>query len=481
MKRLVFAIYGTPAGVVERDGGRLTLSYLPEYIAEQNPTPLSVSIPVSTATYPTRPVEAYLKGLLPDHASVRERWARKAGVKAGDTFGLVAKIGLDCAGGAIFAPEDQIADALSGPGTIEPASTDEIADRLRRLRQDDAAWQDDEDEEHWSLAGGQGKFTLARAGDGWGFARGTAPSTHIVKPGIGRIRAQALSEHISMRACALAGLLTATTHYLVFEDQPAIVVERFDRVSASDGSTTRLHQEDMCQAFGLDASRKYESDRGPGAQRITDMLRSITTDDSVERFVRAVIANQLLGAPDAHAKNYAALHIGRASSLAPLYDVATGLVPDTTGRLRYRKGAMSIGGERGFGDVEARHWAKLADACGVRPAFVTDTVAELAEQLPSTFEQAAREVDAPDAQFVARAVALNVRAVCEQALVGLASTRRTNGRLVTPFMDELSPSDATHRRQVPGQPRVPAGARTGAQVDVVLTEQAGDDPWEGAR
>ncbi len=49
---------------------------------------------------------------------------------------------------------------------------------------------------------------------------------------------------------------------------------------------------------------------------------------------------------------------------APLYDVSTGLIPDTAGRLRYRSVAQSIGGEKRFGgEVEAKHWVAFADVC----------------------------------------------------------------------------------------------------------------------
>lgn len=266
--RLAFALYGQVAGVIERTSGRTSLEYLPEYLDRRSRTPLSLSMPVSSATYTNRPVEAYLKGLLPDHAEVRERWARKAGVRSGNVLGLVAHVGLDVSGGAIFAPEDEIEDAVKRPGTLEPATEGAIAERLRRVRQDDAAWQDDEEEEHWSLAGAQSKFTLVRTDDGWAFAEGSAPSTHIVKPGIGKIRAQALSEHVSMRALAIAGLEVAETQYLTFEDQDAIVVRRFDRRTNAAGTTVRIHQEDMIQTFAMDPSHKYEADGGPGFVRL---------------------------------------------------------------------------------------------------------------------------------------------------------------------------------------------------------------------
>lgn len=448
--KLAFALYGQVAGTIERAGGSTTLRYLPEYRAQRDPTPLSLSMPVSDVTYSSRPIEAYLRGLLPDHAEVRRRWARKAGVREGNTLGIIAHVGLDVSGGAIFAPEDTIADAISSPGHHTPATEAQIASRLRRMRQDDAAWQDDDDEP-WSLAGAQSKFTLARTEHGWAFAEGSAPSTHIVKPGIGRIRAQALSEHVTTRALAIAGLPVAETRYLTFEDQDAIVVTRFDRRHNAAGQLIRVHQEDLIQAFAMDPSRKYESDRGPGIQRIATLLRSVAGADSVERFARAVIANQTLGAPDAHGKNYSLLLVRSAATLAPLYDVATGLIPDDLGRLRYAKGAMSIGGERGFGDVELKHWEKFARAVQVPTPDVLEWVAELAHVIPDAFARAAAEVDTDDARFLGGTVADNVAALAKQTLAGLTSTRRVGGRLRTPFIGTLAQTSTTGRGSADGQ------------------------------
>ncbi|MCA0332077.1 MAG: HipA domain-containing protein [Actinobacteria bacterium] len=263
----------------------------------------------------------------------------------------------------------------------------EIADRLRRLREDDTDWLGDG--EHWSLAGAQSKFTLRALGDGWGIAHGAEPSTHIVKPGIGTIPSQALIEHVSMRATAALGLRVASTLYVEFEDQPAIVVTRFDR-RERDSRWERIHQEDLCQALALDPSRKHESDRGPGIARIARLLRDASGPAAVDEFGRAVIANYLLGAPDAHAKNYSVMLAGSALQLAALYDVASGLTAARDGRLRFPRAAMSLGGERSFGDVSGRHWTGFATALGVDPDQVREWVLTLAQQAPAAMADTIR-------------------------------------------------------------------------------------------
>jgi serine/threonine-protein kinase HipA len=397
MMRIAFALYGKPAGVIIRDGGAMNLSYYPEYLADPAATPLSLSLPLSTVPHPARPVEAFLRGLLPDHAEVRRRWAEAFGLRDRDTLGLIAAIGMDCAGGAVFAPEDRIGDVLQQPGSIVSLSEEEIGRHLARLRLDDAAWHDT-DNEHWSLAGGQSKFTLTKTGDSWGKPLGAAPSTHIIKPGISRIPAQALVEHVSMRSLALLGEDVAASEYHEFADEPAIVVKRFDRLTDRTDKPIRLHSEDLIQSFGLDPERKYETRKGPGVAKITALLRQRTDEVSMVRFVRAVIANYLLGAPDAHAKNYSVLLVGRQVTLAPLYDVASGFIADpVTNTLRYPRNAMSIGGETRFGEVGSKQWSKFAATTGLTNEEVLMTVNEIATRLPDALNDAIKEL--PEKSF----------------------------------------------------------------------------------
>lgn len=405
--RLVVVLYGRRVGEIERKAGSLRFTYDDDYLALPVATPLSLSMPLTGTTYTNRFVEAHLRGLLPDNDDVRRRWAQHFGLRDRDTFGLIAAIGSDAAGGALFIPEEKYPEALA-EGSVTPVTEAQIAERLRRLRADSTDWLGDE--EHWSLAGAQSKFTLRALGHDWGIAHGSEPSTHIVKPGISSIPAQALIEHVSMLAVTSMGLGVAATRYMEFEDQPAIVVTRFDR-RERNGRWERIHQEDLCQAFALDPSRKYERDGGPGVRRIADLLRNTSGPEAVERFGRAVVANYLLGAPDAHAKNYSVMLAGAAVQLADLYDVASGLTATRDANLRFPKAAMSIGGERAFGEIQGSNWDGFATALGVSPELVREWVRQLAEIAPSATSDSVRSLPprqrrAPELKLLAARVGL---------------------------------------------------------------------------
>ncbi|QCB92775.1 type II toxin-antitoxin system HipA family toxin [Cellulomonas shaoxiangyii] len=389
-RHLDVLLYGRVIGhVTQSHSGRHTFTYDAQYAGDVDATPLSLSMPLAPASYPGRRIDPFMAGLLPDSEEVRERWARLFDVSAVNYFALLEHMGLDCAGAVQFVGARDDED-LARPGRLEPVSDADIAARLRDLRSDDSAWT--VPGERWSLAGAQGKFTLARDAQGrWCEPVGDAPSTHIIKPGVPGYRDQALNEHVCLTAVGACGLRAVSTTYTHFDDEPALVVGRYDRRRTADGSVTRIHQEDMCQALSVHPRRKYEASRGPSAADVAQLLREVATDPErdVLELVQAVIVNYLIGAPDAHAKNYSVLLAGPQVRFAPLYDIASALPYDARrADSEITASAMSIGGRRTFGTVEPRHWDRFADGCRVPRDLVRGEVRRLAGQLPGALEAA---------------------------------------------------------------------------------------------
>jgi serine/threonine-protein kinase HipA len=146
-----------------------------------------------------------------------------------------------------------------------------------------------------------------------------------------------------------------------FEDQVAIVVERYDRLATTTGFL-RVHQEDVCQALAVHPARKYENEGGPSPRAIAELLREYSgnADEDLVVFIEALIFNWLIGGTDAHAKNYSILigAEGRAR-LAPLYDTASAL-PYAGTQVRKLKLAMKIGGKYRLHEIGVHQWVKLA-------------------------------------------------------------------------------------------------------------------------
>lgn len=357
-------------------------------------TPLSLSLPRGL-DHVGATVERFVTGLLPENEEALGAIAARFGADRRDPLGMLEAIGLDCPGAVQFCTEDRVADALARIGSVAAVSDSDIEARLAELEVNGAAsWM--MPGEHWSLGGTQQKFALRREAGEWCEALGSEPTTHIVKPGIRRVRAQALAEHVTMAAARALGVRTAATEFREFKSETAIVVERFDR-ERREGAVVRLHQEDLCQA--LDIGEKYEDRGGPSAGRIARLLsdaaaRSSDAEANVREFVDMVIFNTVVGAPDAHARNFAVMLDGDRVRLAPMFDSATALGHATTG---VRKAAMSVGGEFTLDHLTPTHWATFAGDVGVALEHVLERVAYFASEAPAAFAHALGEVDHPEA------------------------------------------------------------------------------------
>lgn len=387
-------LYGSVIGAaVQDDFGRLSFTYNDDYAADASHPPLSLSMPTSRARFRGKTLAPFLWGLLPDSSEVRARWANEFGVSSENPFALLMHMGRDCAGAAGFIPND----AGARTNSVQVLSDDDIGERLRELRSETSGWA--ALGERWSLAGAQSKFTLTRLVDGtWAEVRGDTPSTHIIKPGIGEYRDQALVEHVSMQVARAVGLRAAKTEFRTFNGEPALVVTRFDRRRARDGSIVRVHQEDMCQALAVYPRKKYEASGGPTASDIARLLRDNSTDGEADvwEFAQALVFNYLIGAPDAHAKNYSIMHAPGLTRITPLYDVASALPYDAEGDSEINQAAMSIGGRRVFGTVHGRHWDRLAKGLGVDAGRLRDEVRRQAEAIPIAFFHKLDRAGAPD-------------------------------------------------------------------------------------
>jgi len=386
MSDLVVVLNGLLTGAVTHAAGRLRFTYFDDYAADLDGTPLSLSMPVAGGrTYDHRVVAPWLMNLLPDDANVREGLAHEFGAPPGSATALLERIGRDCAGAVQLAAPEDVDDVLTRPGSLEEVTDVQIGQRLRALQSMPEQWT--RADERWSLAGAQSKFTVARTETGrWAYAHGNAPSTHIIKPGIGRFPGQAFNEHLCLRALASVGISSVASEFVEFDGAAAIVVERYDRLRL-DRRVIRLHQEDMCQALSVRPERKYASDGGPSATKVAELLAREAAHEDVDRFADTVIAQYLLGAPDAHAKNYSVILNSVDVTLAPIYDVASSLPYNPDPGSALSRVAMPIGGRSKFGEVTLHHVAKFARNVGTDPDRLVARTREMAAALPAALSE----------------------------------------------------------------------------------------------
>lgn len=368
--RLRVLLDGHTVGTLEstREDG-VVFSYDRTWLSDPAAYALSISLPLREKAYPQGRSLPFFAGLLPD-GELRRRIADYLHVSETSPLRLLAALAGECAGTVSLVPEGGEAedfpasDADDGYEELPPARLAEFFDRSDRiplLAPRGGA--------RLSLAGAQDKLPLFARDGRWFRPRGPGPTTHILKPEPKAFPGLAHVEFLSLRIAASLGLAVPAARVMDF-GRPVLVVERFDRVAEADGSITRVHQEDACQALGIMPDRKYQADGGPGFAELAALVRRSCANPAgdLERIVDAALFNFLLGNCDAHGKNFSFLHRGRRIALAPFYD----LVATTFWEALDTKLSMRIGGEYRIERVDASAFAAFAAELGVKPAFVRE-------------------------------------------------------------------------------------------------------------
>lgn len=414
-KSLVVEIGGNPIGVVRQDdNGRFEFAYNGDY----DSTPLSLSMPIANVVYRHEVVLPYLMGLFPDNQDQRRALAGQYDVSPNNPIALLNHIGLDCPGAVRFFPPDAAETAASAGGYV-PLSREEVGAELRRIKSNEqASWQ--LPSEHWSLGGTQSKIALAYFDGRWFRCEGDAATTHIIKPGIARLHYEALNECICQNVADACGLPASKASYEVFGNVSALVSERFDRRIEGPRMVRRLHQEDFCQALGIDPANKYSYEGGPNPSSILALLgKNANMLENKISFTAQLFFNYLIGSPDAHGKNYSVLLNAGDVELAPLYDCASALAYDGD-EVSY-KAAMAIGGERRFFHLEKSNVRGYAKQASLSDEICMRLMRSLAENIMDELDGVFARFDGvKGAQELAVRMKPNIVRNCHEILRNLA-------------------------------------------------------------
>ncbi|MFL9888052.1 type II toxin-antitoxin system HipA family toxin [Paraburkholderia agricolaris] len=397
-QRLNIWMNGLPVGYWEkaRDGDRL--SYLDEWIEDEQGRPLSLSMPFTPGNQPYRGdvVNAFFDNLLPDSDTIRRRLAQRHRTDSTNAFDLLVALGRDCVGAIqLLPPDEQPTDLYGISGT--PLSEPQIALLLRNATSAAPLGQYDSGADlRLSIAGAQEKTALLRHDEQWIYPTGSTPTTHIFKLPLGLVgnmqadmRTSIENEWLCSKIVSAYGLPAANCEIATFENQKALVVERFDRRLSSDASwIVRLPQEDMCQATGKPSHLKYQADGGPGIAEIMDvLLGSENADQDRRQFFKTQLVFWLLAATDGHAKNFSIFHLpGGLYRSTPLYDVLSahpiiGPGRNQIARQKVRM-AMAVRGSTNhylIEKIQRRHWIEQARQVGLGSGTAQDIIAEVVD------------------------------------------------------------------------------------------------------
>ncbi len=339
--------------LTQTNAATLGFTYTAEYLADKSHPAISVSMPLREEPYPDEIARPYFSGLLPDERA-RKLLASSLGVSEGNAFGLLEIIGGECAGALSLVTQHEPLPDLKDHSP-EPLTEKRLAVILEHLRVKPLLG--GEQGVRLSLAGAQDKLAVCVIDGTVALAKEGQPTTHILKPYIEGLEGTVENEIFCMRLAARVGLHTPKVSCGTAGKIDYYLVERYDRTTHPDGTITRLHQEDFCQALSVPPELKYEEEGGPGIADAQNLITQYARRPAADRltFQRMAIFNYLVGNADAHAKNFSLLYNEQAPDLAPPYDIiCTAAYPNLAKNL-----AMKIGGRSLPDTIQLNHWGSL--------------------------------------------------------------------------------------------------------------------------
>ena len=371
MNNLIVYLNVERVGTLEQDdSGLMQFSYNQAWLEKPGAMPLSRSLPLQSEVFSGKKARPFFAGILPEEGP-RKKVAEILGISDINDFAMLERIGGECAGAVSLLPEGV------APTDPKNARNRELTEpELRQLIAElpSRPLMVGTDGLRLSLAGAQDKLPVIARNSRLSLPLDGTPSTHILKPEPDRFPGLAANEMFCMTLARAVGLNAPHTEYRLIGKTPCLLVQRYDRVTDEDGHTTRLHQEDFCQALGFPPERKYQAEGGPTLSDCILLLRNWSTAPvlDIPSFISGLIFNVLIGNADAHGKNYSLLYSGGDRRLSPYYDLVSTLAwPELSKNL-----AMKIGGCESVNAFTIGDWKKMAQKTGLGWPMMRERIAE---------------------------------------------------------------------------------------------------------
>lgn len=359
------------AATLESQQDSFALSYTDAWAQSPQAYAFSPHLPLNQTTQGAA-VKHFFSNLLPEGRPL-EALSYAHQVSQYDVFGILRKVGRDCAGALVLTDEDAAPPEAKvfTPDDYEAVSHAELHERIVDSRAQDVPLMFWRGKRRMSLPGVQNKLGIYMAQDGslW-LPKDGAPTSHILKVGNERHPDMVANEYACMKLAQAIGLPVPHVQYMELPE-PILLVQRYDRTWTPDGGLLRTHQIDACQALNLPPEQKYEEPAyelaapGPTFAQLLALHKLCRIPASAQvLMLQWLLFNFIIGNSDAHAKNFSFTVSERGLQAAPLYDLVSGL------RYGYRDMAQSIGGETHLDVIGTEDWKRLAEECGIAFALL---------------------------------------------------------------------------------------------------------------
>ena len=213
------------AGWLEKDQNAYVFSCDPHYLAESDPIPVSLTLPLTVSPYRFLKFPSFFDGLLPEGA-LRKQYCRHYGLVDNDAFGLLSVCGKDCVGNVTISADDTDVDWLNQASVIPL----DIRDQKR--------WIEFNVQQGITVAGYQPKYIAIDPSD--------RSKISMVKPFVQDYPNMTIMESVVMDMAQASGIETALHGLIDYGNKAAYVTHRMDRI-CKEGKTTALAMEDFAK------------------------------------------------------------------------------------------------------------------------------------------------------------------------------------------------------------------------------------------
>jgi serine/threonine-protein kinase HipA len=423
-------IEGEKAATLLHDEGRFEFAYLADWITSGGYA-ISPHLPMGDTSHSTN-VTHFFSNLLPE-GELLEGLSQKHQVSKFDVFGLLKKVGRDCAGALVIAESAPlVADEEPQYTHISDAELNQQIIDSRNAQVPLMFWAG---KPRMSLAGVQNKLgVFVRSDEQLMLPTQGQPTSHILKIGTARYPGMAANEYFCMQLAQAIGLPAADTKFRKLPE-PVLLVHRYDRLWQGDGGARikRQHQIDACQALNLPPNHKYEEPAyeyaaaGATLADIVGLAKLCDTASAAQiTILNWILFNYLIGNTDAHAKNISFLvnrsssnarMLGRTASIAvaPFYDLVCGSV------YGLNDFAQRVGGEDNLVLIGAKNWDAFAKEVGVAPKLVKRLGEMLLKQLSKKIDGIVEAVAVETSEEIVRKIDAQIRGQAKALTESLAN------------------------------------------------------------
>ncbi len=332
-------------------------------------------------------IKNFLDNLLPEGRAL-DVFSLFFQITKNNTFAITREIGNETSGALTFF-DDRVNKIAT---TQRPVKTIELSDRIKTEDQVRLIIWDGKP--RLSVAGVQDKLPIIYYNGNYSFGEGKLASTHILKFETNRQRHLIINEYICMKLARSIGLDSAEVEIKHFENKPALLVTRFDRVRISDDEIKRIHIIDGCQALDLPPTHKYERNMGTG-KRVRDIRDGVSLQKLFEfsnqcenpiktklQILQWAFFNLLISNSDAHGKNISFFAKKSGYSLTPFYDmVCIAMYPEFEQEL-------SMGyGENFSTNITKESIKEMCEVCNINQRLAFKELKNLAKKLTKALKE----------------------------------------------------------------------------------------------